>query len=215
MKSFTRLALVVVGIGAATVLEGTRPASAQGKEARGSVTAVSDSSLTVHAGATDLAFVVNADTVVEVKAAAKESRKAGTANNRGITITQYIKTGNAVRVRYHEANGQNVAESVQPVNNAGDGGGSTQGESPRTVNGKVKSISASQVTVDNDGHESTFAVTRDTDVIAKGASKTTSAAGGKTVITDFVHSGDTVIVTYKESGGVMTASAVQLRISSK
>jgi hypothetical protein len=48
-------------------------------------------------------------------------------------------------------------------------------------------------------------------VIARGATKTTRAAGGKTTIGDFIHNGDNVSITYLDRAGTMTASQVRVR----
>ena len=86
-------------------------------------------------------------------------------------------------------------------------------EAPSKIaEGKVTSVSASHMTIAADGHDVTFAITGDTDVLAKGASKATKAAGGGTPLTTFVHSGDTVSVSYKEAAGAMTASEIRVRV---
>ena len=61
----------------------------------------------------------------------------------------------------------------------------------------------------------TFAITGDTDVLVKGASKAAKAAGGGTPLTTFVHSGDTVSVSYKDAAGTMTASEIRVRVANR
>jgi hydroxyethylthiazole kinase-like sugar kinase family protein len=61
----------------------------------------------------------------------------------------------------------------------------------------------------------TFAVTGDTDVLVKGATKATKAAGGSTQLTTFIHAGDMVSVSYKEAAGAMTASEIRVRVTAK
>ena len=75
-------------------------------------------------------------------------------------------------------------------------------------------MTATHVTVAADGRDMTFAITGDTDVLVKGATKATKAAGGRTPLTTFVHSGDMVSVSYKEAAGAMTASEIRVRVSS-
>ena len=48
------------------------PVSAQTKEARGTVTAVTTTTMTVKVGTQDMTFLVNSDTHLEVRRAAKE-----------------------------------------------------------------------------------------------------------------------------------------------
>ncbi len=66
-----------------------------------------------------------------------------------------------------------------------------------------------------DGREFTFAINGDTEVLAKGASRATKAAGGSTPFTTFVHSGDLVSVSYKDAAGALTTVQVRLRTTSR
>ena len=207
-----RLVSVGVGIVAMTLL-GAAPGHAQGKEAQGAVTAVSNSSITIASGSRSMTFVVDSSTKLEVKAAARKSRDAKTTATLGPTITEYVKTGNAVVVRYQEANGQNRALSVRPVSSPGSG--AEAAEAAKIADGTVKAVSLSQLTLESGGKDLTFAINNDTDVLARGASKTTKAAGGKTTIADFVHNGDSVSITYHDAGGTLTASQVRVRVAKK
>ena len=201
-------ALMVVGVlGAAALV------NAQDKEARGSVTAVSNSSMTISSGARSMTFIVDDDTKLEVKAAARQTRQARDASKPGATLTQYVHIGNPVLVRYRELDGKLVASSVRPVSSAGTE--SAANEAVKVANGIVKAISLSQVTLDSGGKDLTFAVNGDTEVLARGATKTTKAAGGKTTIGDFVHTGDSVSITYLDRAGTMTASQVRVRVAKK
>lgn len=207
-----RLAGVGVGIAVMTLL-GAAPGHAQSKEAQGAVTAVSNSSITITSASRSMTFVVDSSTKLEVKAAARKTRDAKAADTPGVTITDYVKTGNAVVVRYQEANGQNRALSVRPVSSPGSA--SEPAEAAKIADGTVKAVSLSQVTLESGGKDLTFAINGDTDVLARGASKTTKAAGGKTTIADFVHNGDQVSITYLDKAGTMTASQVRVRLVKK
>lgn len=205
---------VAVGLGLALAVALTAaPVHAQSKDAQGTVTAVSNSSITIESGGRNMTFSIGRDTALEVKAAARQTRQANTAATPGVTVTEYIKTGNAVVVRYREANSENHAISIRPVSS----GGSSAAAAPEAhvVEGKVKVVSVSQLTVESSGKDMTFAIDGQTDVLARGASKTTKAAGGKTTLADFVHSGDTVSVTYRDAAGTPTASQVRIKIASK
>jgi hypothetical protein len=199
------VAVVVLGLGL-----GVRSAGAQTREARGSVVAVSDSSLTVKAGAADLTFVVSADTRVEAPGAGRRTRTAREAGGSGVRFTEFVKTGKPVLVTYRETNGRNQAVSVRPISTAGSGDG-PKSES-QVASGKVTSITAGALTVSHDGRDLTFAVDAATTVAARGAGRATKAAGGRISITDLVGKGDTVSVTYREAGGTMNASQVRITI---
>lgn len=77
--------------------------------------------------------------------------------------------------------------------------------------GRVRSVTLSRLIVERDGRDWTFAVNEDTDVRAGGAARVTRA-WGSTPITTFVQTGDTVSVTYLDTGGEMVASHVRLAL---
>jgi hypothetical protein len=83
-----------------------------------------------------------------------------------------------------------------------------------TAKGTVKSVSADSLTVtDKDGKDWTFAVDKDTEVTAKGASHKTAdkkEAGEKTMITDFVKEGAKVQVKYHDMGETKHAASVRV-----
>ena len=208
MRVFTAgIGLTVVGIlGAAGLV------NAQTKEVRGAVTAISNSSMTISAGQHDMTFIIDPATKVEVKAAAKKSRAAGSAGNPGVTVTEFIKTGNNVLVRYKEDGAGLHALSIRPVSSAPKSSREPSDEDIKVANGTVKQVTQSHLTLESRGEDLTFAVNAETDVLARNASKTTKAVGGKTTIADFVHDGDTVSITYLDRGGAMTASQVRVRL---
>jgi hypothetical protein len=213
MTTLKRLITVGIGVTVFGVLGAAALVNAQDKEARGSVTAISNTSMTIASGERSWTFIVDGNTKLEVKAAARETRQARATDKPGITITQYVHTGNPVLVRYNDVDGRLHALSVRPVSSAGDG--SAAKEPVKIANGIVKAVSLSQVTLESNGKDLTFAINSDTDVLARGATKTTKAAGGKATIADFVHNGDDVSITYLDSAGTMTASQVRVRIAKK
>jgi hypothetical protein len=169
--------------------------------------------MTIESGGRNMTFSIGRDTGLEVKAAARQTRQANTAATPGVTVTEYIKTGSAVLVRYRETNGENHAISIKPVSSGG--GSAAAAPESHVIEGKVKVVSVSQLTVESSGKDMTFAIDGQTDVLARGATKTTKAAGGKATLADFVHSGDTVSVTYRDAAGTATASQVRVRIANK
>jgi hypothetical protein len=208
-----RLVALTVGVTTVVIL-GSSKLGAQGKEAQGTVTAISSSSITIASSPKPMTFVIDKDTKLEDKGAARKSRDARTTSTPGPQITDYIKVGNPVLVRYNEANGANHAMFVRPVSSSGDASSESH-DSAKTASGTVKAVSLSQVTLSSNGKDMTFAINRDTDVLARGASKTTKAAGGSTTIADFVHNGDDVSISYVDNGGTMTASQVRVRVAKK
>lgn len=208
MEQRSRLVMLAVGI-TVVVLGSTAQAGAQSKEARGTVSAVAERSVTVKVGAQELTFFVDSGTHLEVRSADKEFQQAKPPTARP-RVNDFFAPGNVVLVRYQDENGRHHALDIQRVGSPGAGGGSIS-EPARIANGKVKAVTASQLTLDDNGRESVFAITRETGVLKKGATRATKAAGGSTTITTFVHPGDSVSISYHESGGSATASEVRVR----
>ena len=63
------------------------------------------------------------------------------------------------------------------MGSTGPGGGSIS-VPDKIASGKVKAVTQSQLTLSNNGHDSVYAITKDTDVRKKGATAATKAAGG-------------------------------------
>lgn len=205
MTNINRLVILTAIVAFFGFVVGARPASAQAKEARGTVTGVTTTTMTVKVGTQDMTFYIDSDTHLEVRRAAKQVQAAqpGGAKPR---VNDFFEAGNPVVVRYREENGKNHALDVERVGSGGSANPSKLAE------GKVTSVSASHVTVAADGHDMTFAITGETDVLVKGASKATKAAGGGTSLSTFVHVGDVVSLSYKDAAGTMTASEIRVRV---
>jgi hypothetical protein len=205
MQNISRLVILTATVAFFGFVAGAGPVSAQTKEARGTVTAVTTSTMNVKVGTQDMAFFIDGDTHLEVRRAAKQIQEAQ-PNGAKPRVNDFFEAGNPVLVRYREENGRNHALNIERVGSAGSA------NPTKLAEGKVTSVSASHVTLAADGHDMTFAITGDTDVLAKGASKATKAAGGGTPLTTFVHNGDMVSVSYKEAAGKMTASEIRVRV---
>jgi uncharacterized protein DUF5666 len=210
--SFTHVVTIAAGLTIIGVLGAAGLVSAQTKEARGAVTAISNSSMTVAVGKENMTFIIDQGTKVEVKAAAKKTREAKSTDSAGIPITEYIKTGNPVLVRYREEKkGEYHALSVRPVSSGKTSSSRSPDSDVKVASGTVKEVTASQLTLASEGQDLIFAINRDTDVLTRDASKTTKAAGGTTKISDFIQRGDNVSVTYLSAGNALTASQVRVR----
>jgi hypothetical protein len=200
--------LLILGAAVVGMAVSAAPAGAQTKEARGAVAAVTDKTMTVKTGAGEMTFYIDGETHLEVRSSARDVQAAqpGRPSPR---VNDFFEVGNPVMVRYREQNGRNHALIVERVGSPGGPKDSS------LAAGKVTSVSASHMTISSDGRDLTFAITGDTDVLARGASKATKAAGKSTPLTTFVHSGDEVSVTYQKTAGAMTASEIRVRVASR
>ncbi|HWV94765.1 MAG TPA: hypothetical protein VNZ24_10620, partial [Vicinamibacterales bacterium] len=92
------------------------PVSAQTKEARGTVTAVTTTTMTVKVGTQDMTFYIDGDTHLEVRRAAKQIQEAQV--NAKPRVNDFFEAGNPVLVRYREEGGRNHALDVERVGSA-------------------------------------------------------------------------------------------------
>ena len=212
MENTKRFAILGVAASIVGVFATAQPAYAQAREARGTVTSVTDSSLTMKAGAEELTVFVDSDTHLNVRRVERDLQKEQPGHP-SPRVSSFFEPGQAVLVRYRSANGRNVATDISRVGSAG-GEGSISNPA-KVSEGKVKVVTTSQLVIDNGGRELSFAITGDTDVLARGATKATKAAGGGTPITTFVHAGDAVSISYHEAGGKMMASEVRVRVAAR
>ena len=102
----------------------------------------------------------------------------------------------------------------------GIGGAAAQGGAAAPVEsfrGTVKAVSSTSISVERGTLSGVFTVDSTTHVAARGASTATKAAkaAGKPGLTvpDAVKVGDQVVVRYKETGGKMMATDIQVRAS--
>lgn len=189
MTNINRLVMLNAAVALCGLVAGAQPVTAETREARGTIRAVTTTTMTIEvAGAQELTFFIDGDTHREVR---------------------FFEVGNPVLVRYDEKGGRHHAVNVERVGRAGKANPSGIAE------GRVTSVSASHMTVTSGGHDMTFAITGDTDVMAKGASKAKKAAGRGTPLTTFVRTGDVVSVNYKQAAGAITASEIRVRASSR
>lgn len=204
-------------IGCALLMAGPLAASAQEtKTARGAVTAVAANSLTVKVNGTDMTFAVDAKTHAIAPGGGTKTRAATAEGKAGIVITDVVKVGQGVEVKYHESGMH--ADSVRVLTAAPKADAPPPPPPPpaaaaKAATGTVSAVSGTSLTVKGASGEMTFVIDDETHVVGVGlgtASREMKSAGKKTVITDFVADGDTVRVSYKEMGGMKHASEVRV-----
>lgn len=214
----------MAGVAIAVVL-GVAVVAAQGtKTVRGSVAKTGPNAVTVKVGDRDMTFVVDSSTQVIARGGSTATRKAQAEGKPGTPYTDIVKAGQGVEVAYHEsgmhAASIRVLPSVPPPPPPAATTGQAAGAAPKTMraSGVVSAVTGSSLTIKGSGGETTFVIDSKTNVIGRGAgtkAKAMKSEGQKTTIGDFVHTGDTVNVTYKEEGGAKHASQVRVTAQAK
>jgi hypothetical protein len=150
-----------------------------------------------------------------------KTREAKAEGKPGIAITEVVKVGQGVEVKYHEQGMHAASVRVLPSVPKGDkgpaaapaAGAKPAGGAAKAATGVVSAVSPSSLTVKGGSVETTFMIDEKTKVIGAGlgsAARKKQAAGDKTPITDFVADGDTVRVMYHEMDGMKHASEVRV-----
>jgi hypothetical protein len=178
------------------------------KMARGTAAVIADDSLTVKTPEKEMKFAVDSKTSVEAIGAGTRARQARAAGEAGPKLTEVLKVGQPVAVSYSEAGGVMRAVSIRAISSFGSTGAAG---GTKTTNGKVQTITATSMTVTATGPiNQTFVIDANTKVIGRGAGTAAAAAGGKTSITELVGSGDTVSISYTQTGNALHATEVRV-----
>jgi hypothetical protein len=206
------VALVVVG------WPSSRAVAQTTKTARGTVTAVGPDSITVKVADHDMQFAVDPKTAIMAPGAGTKTRRATAAGASGAKITELLKAGDNVEVRYTDSGGTMRAASIRSVASAGTAGSSAA--AAETTRGTVKSVSADSLTITGSGgggatFTQVFTIDANSRVVGQGAGTAAAAGGGRTVITDVVHVGDTVSVAFHKMGDSLHASEVRVTVKAR
>ena len=210
---------LIAMLGCAVLLAAVPPAAmAQGtKTVKGSVTTVGADSITVKVGGKDMTFAVDGKTHVVAPGGSTKTREAKAEGKAGPMLTEVVKTGQAVEVSYHEkgmhaATIQRIAD-VPAAPAATAGPAAPAAAKAQTAAGVVSAVSGSSLTVKGKAGDVTFTVDNKTTVSGTGigtAARKMTEAGAKPAITDLVHDGDSVSVTYHDVDGAKHASVVRI-----
>jgi Domain of unknown function (DUF5666) len=194
------------------------------KTASGTVTSVAGSSVTVKTASGDMTFNIDAKTRVIEPGGGTKTRAAQAEGKPGAAVTDLLKTGQKIEVKYHET-GMHAATiramgAAPPAKAAAATSGREAAPPPpppppkaQTASGTVSAVSGNSLTVKGASGDSTFTVDDKTTVVGTGigtASRKVMAEGGKPTLSEFVKEGDTVSVTYKEAGGAKLASVIRI-----
>ena len=214
LLAFPLATLAVFGLSTPTA------AGQEAKMARGTVTAITADSLTVKVRDQEMKFNVDSKTNVVATGAGTQARRAAAAGKPGPALSDVIKTGQAVEVRYHETGQVRLATRVRRILSTGSGAGSTAETRPavETSSGTVKSIAGDSLTITGSSgggatFTQTFAIDATTKVVGVGAGTATAAKGGRIAFTELVGAGDKVTVSYRKGGSALHADNV--RVTSK
>jgi hypothetical protein len=194
------------------------PALAQAtKTVKGSVKEVGANTITVSVAGKDMTFNVDAKTTVVARGAGTKAKAAEAAGKTGPGLAEVMKAGEAVEVAYHEAGMHadtvRAIASVPPPPPPAPKEAEDQKTKAATEGGVVSAVTGNSLTLKGKAGETTFTVDAKTVVSGTGfgtAGQKITDAGGKVTLSEFVHTGDSVTVTYHDTGVAKMASKVHV-----
>jgi uncharacterized protein DUF5666 len=163
-----------------------------------------------------MTFKVDSATQVTARGGATATRAAKAEGKPGAPYTDIVKTGQGVEVEYGEKDMRAASIRVLPSPPSASDAADAQSAKTMTASGTVTSVSASSLALKGTGGENTFTIDEKTRVVGTGAGtkgRAMKEAGAKPQVTDFVQTGDTVSVRYREDGG--TKHATEVRVTKK
>lgn len=213
-----RIAAIGAGVLlAACVAVGT--AAAQGtKTVRGTASKVGPDAISVTVSGQEMTFKVDSSTQVTARGGSTATRAAKAEGKPGPVLADIVKTGQGVQVEYHEKDMHAASIRVLPAPPSASASTEPQSAKTMTATGAVTAVSAASLSVKDSSGESTFTIDEKTRIIGTGAGtkgREMKEAGAKPQITDFVSTGDTVSVRYREEGGAKHASEVRVTKKAK
>ena len=200
------VALVTLSLSAAL-------AAPQEKRARGKVTAITATAITIDVDGKPTTFGI--DTATTKFIARGGTTKTKEAERTGIkpTLGDTVKIGDNVEITYLESGGRMLASQVR-VGVPSGGAMLGEGQASMTIEGVVSEVSGANLGITPaKGEPVTFMVDAKTRVIGQGLgtmAKEKETLGAKVTLSEAVAVGDTVRVTYTLSEGMKHATAVRV-----
>jgi hypothetical protein len=206
-----RRTAVVVASALVTLFLSVASAVPQEKWARGTITALAADSLTLDVNGQAMTFTVNSSTDVIAPGASTKTREAQKLTGKKPMLTDVVKVGDSVEVRYTESAGAMVATIVRGGVSARPG---TSKEGAKRIEGTVTEVTGTSLTVKPDkGEAMTFVVDAKIRVTGQGLGtmmREKKAAGESLKLTEAVAVGDRIDVTYMSRDGANHASDVRV-----
>jgi hypothetical protein len=208
-----RQVLTVVAVALVVSLVWAPVTSAQTKYVRGTVVSVTGDTFVVKAGGTDMTFKVDKATELTARGAGKAQKAADAKGEAGVKFSDFVKAGQGVEVHYKDVGGVLTAVEVHSGLPPAGGTAPAAESSGGSARGTVTAISNASITVKGDAQDWTFAVDPKTLVLGTGMGTITrqfNEQGKSPTITDLLGVNDSVVVNFKETGGVKRAAEIRV-----
>ena len=191
------------------------PFAQENHVAKGVVSEIGGTSVSVKVAGEMMTFVVDTKTHVEGRGAGTKSRQIMASGKPGPGLGDVLKVGQSVAVTYSDVAGKPYASMIRTVPGVGNGGAAVQTASDMRSSGTVKAIAGDSITIvgasgGGASFTQTFVVNSATKVVGKGAGTAAAANGGRVPFADLIAAGDKVSVSYRKVGNALQASDVRV-----
>jgi hypothetical protein len=191
------------------------PSAQENHVAKGVVSEMGGSSISVKVAGEMMTFVVDTKTHVEGRGAGTKSRQMMASGKPGPRLSDVLKVGQSVAVTYQDVAGKPYASMIRTIPSVGTSGAAVQTASDMRSSGTVKAIGGDSITIvgasgGGASFTQTFVVNSATRVVGKGAGTATAANGGRVPFADLIATGDRVSVSYRKVGNALQASDVRV-----
>ena len=191
------------------------PSAQENHVAKGVVSEIGGTSVSVKVDGEMMTFVVDTKTNVEGRGAGTRSRQIMASGKPGPHLSDVLKVGQSVAVTYRDVAGKPYASMIRTIPGVGTGGAAVQTASDMRSSGIVKAIAGDSITIvgasgGGGSFTQTFVVNSATRVVGKGAGTATAANGGRVPFADLIAAGDRVSVSYRKVGNALQASDVRV-----
>jgi hypothetical protein len=187
-------------------------AAPQEKWARGKVTAISATAVTLDVNGKPMTFAIDTATTKFIARGGTTKTKEAERTGVKLTIGDIVKVGDNVEVRYEESGTTMLAKELK-VGVAGSARPSSDTPKTQTLEGVVTEASGTTLSIKTNKGDVSFVVDPKTRVTGQGLgtmAKEKQAAGSKMTLSDAVAVGDDVVVTYTTMGEMKHATAVRV-----
>jgi hypothetical protein len=183
------------------------------KVARGTITDVGGTSITLTVQGEPHTFTVDRQTRVEAPGGGTKMRQATVNGKAGPHLPDLLTVGQSAAVTYKDMPNPR-ASLIRAIPGVKTGGSVKTASAMRSI-GIVRAVGADWVTIGGSSgggamFSQTFTIGPDTTVVGKGAGTASAAAGGKAPVTQLISAGDRVSISYHKTETALLASDVRI-----
>jgi hypothetical protein len=200
--------ILMLGLAAAPVR-----AAEETKTVKGTVSAVAGDTVSVQVADKLMVFKVDKSTDIIARGGSTATRQGEAAGQGGAKLSDVVKVGEGVEVRYKEAGGVMQATQIRGGVSVPAKTEAKEVSEKKNATGKITAVTGNGLTVNSGGKDMKFVYDAKSRIEGTGMTTKTKELeklGKAPTLPDFLAVNDEVSVEYTEAAGVMHATEVRL-----